>query len=87
MKKILYMFAITALVLGMASCGDEPQIQSVYNPNSEKGMMPGKFTVDAEGTQVQFSKAICSTMPIWERKELGGLLRINGIRSARSLMN
>ena len=52
MRKFFSFFAIAAVVLGMASCGDgnEP-----VNPNSLGGVLSGKFTV-AEGKQVQFSQ-------------------------------
>ena len=60
MKRFFSLFAISAVVLGMASCGgndgNEPASPYVVNPNSENGMMPGFFTVDADGTQVHFSQ-------------------------------
>lgn len=58
MKKLFTFFAITALVLGMASCGDgnDPVSDIVVNPNSSNGLMSGAFTVDASGTQVRFAQ-------------------------------
>lgn len=57
MKKLSILFiALAAVALGMVSCGDEPINQIVVNPNSTNGMMPGKFTVDVDGTQVRFSQ-------------------------------
>jgi len=57
MRKLFYLLAMSAIVLGMASCGEnDPASPFVINPNSENGMMPGRFTVDSKGTQVRFSQ-------------------------------
>lgn len=57
MKRFFSFLAMSAIVLGMASCGgNEPASPFVINPNSENGMMPGRFTVDSKGTQVRFSQ-------------------------------
>ena len=57
MRKIISFFAFVAIVLTFAACGgNEPESDIVINPYSEYGMMPGYFTVNAEGTQVRFSQ-------------------------------
>lgn len=48
MKKLLSLLAIGAIVLGMTSCGD--------GNDPEQQVIKGKFTVDKNGKQVQFSK-------------------------------
>lgn len=51
-KKFFSFLALSAIVLGMASCGDgnDPEVN-----NAPEGAINGKFTVD-EGKQVYFSK-------------------------------
>ena len=53
MKKLFTFFALSAIVLGMASCGDgnDPEANKV-----PEGAINGKFTVDNEGKQVYFSR-------------------------------
>lgn len=58
MKKILSLFAVAAVVLGMASCGDgnEPADETKVNPNvGEYYLLPGTFTI-GDGVVAQFSQ-------------------------------
>jgi hypothetical protein len=59
MRKIVSLLAFVAIMITFAACnngGNEPESEIVINPNSMKGMMPGRFTVDDKGTQVRFSQ-------------------------------
>lgn len=50
MKKLFTIFALSAIVLGMASCGEDPE-----KDKAPEGAINGKFTI-GNGTQVYFSK-------------------------------
>ena len=54
MKKFFYL-AFAALVMMACGDGNDPNAPEI-NPVSDNGMLPGKFTVDDKGTQVQFAQ-------------------------------
>ena len=58
MKRLLTVAAI-ALLLGMTSCFKDDNPAPIPEPSPvvwEKGVLPGRFTVNAEGLQVQFAQ-------------------------------
>lgn len=54
MKKFFYL-AFAALAIMACGDGNDPNALEI-NPVSDNGMLPGKFTVDDKGTQVQFAQ-------------------------------
>lgn len=67
MKKILSLFAMAAVVLSMASCGDgnEPVDETKVNPNSDGyGLMPGAFSI-GNGRVAYFSQGNLQYRTSW----------------------
>ena len=54
MKTKLFIFALAAL--GMLACTPRNNPNNPDNPIAKKGALPGKFTINAKGDQVQFSQ-------------------------------
>ena len=59
--KFLAIILAAALLLGMTGCSKEDNPNPQPEPSTvvwEKGVLPGRFTVNAEGLQVQFAQGI-----------------------------
>ena len=57
--KLFAIFAAAALLLGMTGCSKEDNLNPMPEPSPavwEKGVLPGRFTVNADGLQVQFAQ-------------------------------
>ena len=57
--KLFAIFAAAALLLGMTGCSKEDKLDPMPDPSAvvwEKGVLPGHFTVNADGLQVQFAQ-------------------------------